>query len=191
MRIAALVLVSTLAFMARPAQADCVDRASCLCFGSVRSAVDGVILSATDSQAELRVDAIDGDTSVAAVGSTLTIARGTVRQNERWLAVQTTYDDQWYPVSAVKSDGNIDCIHVPEIVLSASDALDLSVATNCHALFEGKASEQGIGPQQCKDTIDGSGGFLGTLFGCRCSSGSALSLLALVPLVLRRRRARR
>jgi hypothetical protein len=186
MRLGSIILLTTLAITARTARADCVNRSACVCSWDVRTAVDGVVLSVSDSQAELRVDAVDGDTSVAAVGSSITILRGDANQGERWLVVQSTSDDAWRPASKVKSDGNIDCRYVPELQMTAADALSLSVATNCNELFESAASAQGIGAQECNDTITGPL----QLFGCNCSSGSAASLLALLPLLMRRRRAR-
>ena len=142
----------------------------------------GEILSTTETEAILRIETIEGDTSVAEVGSEIAVNRYRHETGEHWLAVLPMSEEQWYLTAQVKSDGSVDCGSEPKLKLSKEDALQMTVATNCHSLFEDRAKAQGLPQQECNDT----GIF--PFMGCGCSGAQAVSMLALLPLLLRRRR---
>lgn len=182
MRIAFVLALLFVALIPARSWADCVSRSACVCGYNPRAAIEGEVLSTSDGSSTLRVKAIDGDTSVVVVGDTVVAVGRDTQVGDHWLAAQAASNDQWYLLSkAVR--GQVDCAYAPTLSLSSADALSLAVATNCEALFEAKAKEQGLPAEECKDVVTGV-----SLFGCHCSSASAASMLALLPLLLRRRR---
>ena len=179
MRLILLCLSALMVLLPARAWADCSNRSSCLCLGRVRAAVVGEVVSAGMTEALLRVERIEGDASVTAVGAEVMINREKRQMGERWVAVLMTDGEVWIPTSKVTGDGRGECLYAPELKLSTDDALELSVATNCDILFEQRAKSQGLPQEECNDT-----GFLG----CGCSGTQAVSMLALLPLLLSRRR---